>query len=116
MKRDLDLIRDLLLRVEALPPRGRMGGEDLVEGEHARLLIESGYAEGWTRTGADHSVIEWDIHRLTMQGHDFLDSIRNPVVFEKTKSRLAEVGGAAALKVVEGVAGAITSAMLGLPP
>lgn len=44
MKRDLDLCRNLLLELEALPPGGRIefGGEDQLRAAHWQLLMEGG--------------------------------------------------------------------------
>jgi hypothetical protein len=51
-----------------------------------------------------HYTNEVSILRLTNAGHDFLDSIRDERVLAKVKTRLAEVGGQAALHVIKTLA------------
>ena len=72
---------------------------------HARLLWEGGYvcepdiiANG---RGDNEIIDDLQLHRLTMNGHDFLDSIRDDTVWHKTKNKLLEYGGSAPLEVVK---------------
>lgn len=100
MKRDMDLIRDLLLAIEA---DNRLNGITHLEPEigefgvtesnfyevayHLTLLIEAGFIEG--RRGMRMPIIT----RLTWAGHDFADSIRDPEVWAKTKKGAMAAGG-----------------------
>ena len=47
-----------------------------------------------------------------MAGHDYLDSVRDPKVWTKTKSVLENVGGSAAIEVVKDVAVKITAELI----
>lgn len=111
MKRDLDLCRDILLKVEGAPPGGlpdcgsyRLNDEVQNEraidfGDHSeaevlyniRLLFEAGFL------GQDTSIF---VHggiacrSMTWAGHDYLDAVRDPEIWSKTKSGAAKVGGA----------------------
>ncbi|MCA0270253.1 MAG: DUF2513 domain-containing protein [Bacteroidetes bacterium] len=107
MKRDLDLIRDLLLRAEQVEPGVFLRGEnDVVEGEHVRLLIESGYVEGGLNWVGPHGEVrDWEIHRLTMKGHDFISNLRSPAIFAKVKALARKTTETASLEVL-GQAGA----------
>jgi hypothetical protein len=90
MKRDPDLIGQILLDAETKPPGQPLshgdyrGNERLPEvAEHARLLIGGGYAEGdasKSRVGA------FVIHRHTMEGYDLIDSIRDREVWAQVKN------------------------------
>lgn len=120
MKRDLDLIREILLLVEGAPP-GKYIHDVEIEGydhdtvaAHVQLLVEADYVDGATRQSNGGEYITWGVDRLKMPGHDYLDSIRDPTVYRETKQKLSKVGGTAALEVVKAVAQGITNTMLGL--
>lgn len=107
MKRDMDLIRELLLKLEALPLRQgaivhitldesdpeddmRVDGftADQIE-YHLNLIDEAGLI-----VGADNRPMTGIFFKsLTWEGHDFLDSIRDPDVWRVTKKGVMEVGG-----------------------
>ncbi len=103
MTRDMDLIRDILLAFEAnkildgrLLHRGRasdfFGKDGISEGEIAyglRLLIDRNSVIG----SYDRTSGTFDIERLSMDGHDFLDLIRDPDVWNKTKEGALAAGG-----------------------
>lgn len=120
MKRDLDLIRDILLHVEAIDPEepyimeweGFEGYTDLEVHEHVKLLIDSGYVEGgYSKSSARH-ISHVEANRLTMEGHDFLDDMRNDTVWKKTKTKIRETTGSASLAVVKQVAQTLAQAMV----
>jgi hypothetical protein len=108
MKRDLDLIRQILLAIENDQQPLTIAGETAARvGYHVQLLLDEGYVEGnvlWDGVGEDHVPVGYCVNRITMAGHDYLDSIRDPKVWNKTKSVLENVGGSAALEVVKDVA------------
>ena len=120
---DLDLIRDLLLKVEANPEmNGKTEfiyqspedigilGHSLEEiAYHASLLIEAGYLKGNLTCG----YMMPSISRLTLRGHDFLGNIKDPSIWQKTKERLSGLPGAA-LSVVAGLALAEVKKYFGL--
>src|SRR5438477_11387853 len=69
MKRDMDIVRDLLLRAEAAD--GSISISDPVETYHVRIMIDPGLIEGRisqdiTSDAPQHSYI----HSLTWGGHD----------------------------------------------
>lgn len=99
MKLDQDLVREVLLAVEASEqdPRaffkveiGARNSEEI--SYHVMLLHEAGFIEA-TDTGS-LSRFEWQPKRLTYSGHEFLVSIRDNEVWAKTKSLAKEAGGA----------------------
>lgn len=124
MKRDMDLVRGLLLDIEenqnlhgrwTLDDRslvGVNGKENLSEIRyHLRLLLDANYIEGFDGIGSakelrDPRQINSDaqsflqqlqgasvtVTRMTWEGHEFLDAVRDKDVWEKTKSQLAKVG------------------------
>lgn len=120
MKRDMDLIREILLAIEARPagelirtieiPKGFTPEEAI---GHLRLINQAGYLDGKFETHGKTALIA--IHGLSNRGHDFLDAVRSETIWNKTKERLTEVGGAAALETVKALAVSIGAKLLGLP-
>ena len=120
MKRDMDLIRELLLKIEALKIRQ---GETLffdVQGLQVQgyepdevaynleLLFEAGFLKG--QGGAD----TFGIAGLTWNGHELLDDIRDPEIWRKTKERAKSVASVG-LGFLWEIAKAEVKTKLGLP-
>lgn len=100
MKRDMDLLRDMLLRVEN--STGKPGWKTLTEGmpeeeakraiAHLELAKEAGLIKGASLNLGGHSIIE--NVELTWSGHEFLDSVRDPEVWDKAKEGASKAGSA----------------------
>jgi hypothetical protein len=92
MKRDMDLIRDQLLGIERLDD-GTDEDVSLDRGEwspalfqgHLRLLKEGGLIDAHEVPDDEDDFTHHVPVRLTWAGHDFLDAIRDPEVWAKTK-------------------------------
>ena len=98
MRRDLDLVRNILLHIEGKHEAASIqkldfdafnGFTQKVIYEHARLLREAGYLRD-TKQVLGMSVM---VSGLTWKGHDFLDSVRDPQVWAETKDAANKVGG-----------------------
>ncbi len=103
MRRDMDLIRELLLKLEALPigpgdifhmmpddEEIRIDGFDAIAIEyHAALLSEAGLIDPGPRPMMQGITF----CSLTWAGHDFLDAVRDPVIWTKTKKGASAAGG-----------------------
>ena len=121
MKRDLDLFRDQLLQIEELD-RGdgedlkldHKGVKDLVFREHLRLLKEAGLIEAFEVPDTEDDSTHYLPTRLTFQGHEYLDAIRDPDIWKTTKS-IARTAGGAGLTFVWEIAKAEVKRRLGLP-
>ena len=119
MKFDKDLMRDILLAVEAHPePSANYVPLDLPEHDpevvsyHVMLLAEGGFLIAMD--ASDNTQLEWYARRLTYNGHEFVATIRDGEVWGKTKSVAGKVGGASVGFVWE-LAKAEVKAKLGLP-
>jgi hypothetical protein len=91
MKRDMDIVRNLLLRAEAAD--GSVSINDPVETYHVRIMIDAGLIEG--RISEDitsHAPRHSYIHNLTWAGHDFLEAARNDTVWHTAKEKLLKSG------------------------
>lgn len=104
MVRNMDLIRELLLRLESLPTNLSSiyllkpgDNETQIDGYsadqidyHLSLISEAGLIE----SGRSAAVMNgYMFKRLSWAGHDFLDSIRDPDVWAKTKRGAEAAGG-----------------------
>jgi hypothetical protein len=100
MKRDMDLVRDLMLRIEAseglaimsdfVPTADRKRFR--VASYHMKMLIqEIGLVKGVDVD--DEEDLDWIDLELTWRGHDFLDAMRDPTVWDKTREGAKKLGG-----------------------
>lgn len=87
MKRDMKLIREILLAVEDYDGWGYQQvkvvpgySEDEVA-YHVRLMIEAKLLTGKASNSSQRPTVY--IGRMTWQGHDFLDAARNATLFNK---------------------------------
>lgn len=106
MKRDMDLIRKVLLEIEdgkkfyeirssevsaalGISDEGGLSREEAHRWEYNMgLLKDEGYVDFSLRSGG-----VWWVEGITWKGHDFLDSVRDPEIWAKTKAGAAKVGG-----------------------
>lgn len=98
MKRDLDLIRSLLLEIEEKEDGSGqqvdVNGGDRSSREivgHLFMLYEAGFIDA--RDASHMSARGILVRRVTWEGHEFLDSIRDPEIWKQTKASAGKVGG-----------------------
>lgn len=98
MRRDMDLIRKILLAVEDgehgyAPHELTLAGysEEQVN-YHCYLLVQAGLAEGVDNTTMDSTSPSSAILNLTWQGHEFIASARSPNIWSQTKAVMHKVG------------------------
>ena len=105
MKRDMELIRAILIKVEKLPYDA--GFHDIsVEGYseeeinyYVLLAHEAGLIDAADLTTMDG--VCWKPKRLTYQGHEFLDSARSDTVWNKAKEKLLTTTGTITLEALK---------------
>ena len=98
MRRDMDLVRVILLKIEE--EHAGVGLANLeVEGYnratiayHCQLLEEAGLVSSCIVRYADDSVFFFSVGGLTWEGADYLDKVRDDSVWAKTKNLAAEKG------------------------
>ncbi|MCA9946430.1 MAG: DUF2513 domain-containing protein [Anaerolineales bacterium] len=120
MKRDMDIIRAVLLQVnnheEATIPEVRLEEFDLEQVVyHVNLLAEAGYITGIPSQSAMQDVPEWIQVRLTWDGHEFIDAARNETIWAKFKEVIAEKGGAIPFSLAVNLLTAVSKQHFGLP-
>lgn len=122
MKRDIDLIRRMLFRIEErsdVPPR-TLTLDDFMDMKkssyeislHLGLLYDAGLIEVMDITIVG-DLKDYTIERLTLAGYEYLDAVRNHKVWDRVKLAINSVGGAT-LDVIKQVAVKELSKELGL--
>lgn len=128
MERNLDLIRHLMLEIEEKETPGeytlrylpeaikgfeKKYGSDYeqVRNKHLYMLIEAKFIEGkyFKDNANNYTVIPI---RITWEGHNYIDSIKNNDVWSEVKSKLKTIGGFT-LPIVQQVAASILTNKLG---
>lgn len=121
MRRDMDLVREILLAVEKnekdplgwidleLPDRSRKE-----VAYHVMLLHQAGLitAKDLCTMGADG--FDWRPKSLTWQGHEFLEAARNDTIWRKAVAKMVEVTGGVSLDVLKDLLIASGKQALGL--
>jgi hypothetical protein len=118
LKRDLDLIRDILLAIEAEPHGQRRGpiaipnrtAEEV--GYHCHLLLEAGLARGTATSHLASASPSAMLTGLTWEGHEFLDAAREPTRWDQAKSIVSKLGSVP-LEVIKGVLIRLATSSLG---
>ena len=103
MKRDFDLLRNILLTVEEceeVPPKTLriesfldLCDNPAVVSMHLQLLKDAGFLECRAISRNDY-IKGFEIERITFAGYEYLDSIRNAKIWRDVKEKIAVVGGA----------------------
>ena len=119
MKRDMDLVRELLLAIEANDeePRGHLrsyydGDEpDEVVSYHIHLMADADLLHALNAsTSSGYSILPV---RLTWQGHEFLDKIRDEGRWTTIKSETLKAAGGLSLFALQTVADLMIRRALG---
>lgn len=123
MKGDSELIRQLMLALEA--SEGPFTAANPIDGfdqsqvaYHLALIISTGFAAGkvqYSLGNRDSTIPTVAIaFRLTPEGHDFIDTIRDETIWNRTKQKVATVGGSVSIDVLKEVATALAKSALGV--
>lgn len=100
MQRDLDLVRQILLAVEAKPTANASaldmpGYSDEQVTYHIRIMLQAGLLEVLNQT--TDQAERYAPTSLTWAGHEFLDLARSDTLWEKAKTMLLRIAGALSL-------------------
>lgn len=106
MKFDKDTVREILLAIEASGQDPREWIDLEIAGKsseevayHVQLLAEAGFIDAQELSSSDG--YDWKAKRLTYQGHEFLDTIREPEIWRMTKDNAKKAGGAGLQMIFE---------------
>lgn len=123
MRRDLDLIRNMLLKMESLDSSygivrlhtfKDLCDDDAVISLHIHLLLDAGFIEATDSIYLDENVDDFLITRITFAGYDYLGSIRSDSVWNEVKKRIASVGGSVSLEIVKDLGVTLLKTQLGI--
>ena len=121
MKRDWDVIRKILLKVEDAPAGEGVNLHDFAESErpevsyNAELLYEVGFVTASISNQVGKvEARDFTIYRMNWAGHDFLDAVRSDTIWKKTKKLISSKGGNMTYEVIKSLAIELTrKAVLG---
>jgi hypothetical protein len=105
VKLDKELVREILLAVEAADkpdrwiPLAISGKSDVETSYHVMLLAEAGFLKAHDVGGMNS--FEWQATRLTYRGHEFLDVVRDPEIWRRTKEGAEKAGVSAVGMLLE---------------
>lgn len=95
MKRDLALIREILLKAEQEDFRNKefvLENEDInIVNEHLYLLKQAGFIDANVDFISNNNINKVVFYRITWEGYEFLDTIRNENIFKKAIDKLAPI-------------------------
>jgi len=118
MKRNWDLIRKILLKVEETPAPNQLKLKDFPNEDgyeityHIQLLIDAGLIDATINGTTSLDPNDFLLRRLTWQGHEFIDSIKNKTIWDKTKAIFKEKGVSMTFETVKTVAVKIATTFL----
>jgi Hypothetical protein (DUF2513) len=120
MRRDMDLIRQIMFKVEE-QPGGYAPNDFTIEGHsqdevlyHVWLLGDAGWMKVSDASYMGSSGPQALPVSLTSAGHDFIDAARNNTTWTKAKEKVAAIGGSVTLAILKQVLDSILKAQLGL--
>lgn len=105
MKRDLELIRKIVLMIEGSSgggaPEIRIEGySDDVIGYHCYLIFDAGLAEGCDLTVRDSNGPQYELSHLTWAGHEFAEAARDNGRWKQALEVVKDKGGTVTLSVL----------------
>ena len=119
MKRDVDLVRSILIYVENAADE--VDADEMATERwpietvayHVRLMAHHGLVDVSRDAGdMNGNTIELTVAGITWDGQDYLDSIREPKVWGRVKKALAGTVGSTTLDVVRQTASMVALAMV----
>ena len=118
MKRDLDLVRKMLIFIEESD--GRIPAEDVMDlasnrergAFHLRLIVARGLVSANLRSVTGPQLLSGFVEGLTWDGFDYLDAIRSEPVWSRAKEAIRESVGDTSLSVVKQVCSSLALSMV----
>ena len=98
MKRDMDLVREILLEIEeqyisTVIYDLEIEGYDMATvAYHCKILHEAGLISAYKAQYAGDDIWSFGVGSLTWEGNDYLDKVRDNSTWSKTKNIIKEKG------------------------
>ena len=103
MKRDMDLVREILIAVEEKKNLDDLEYDRDQINLHVELMKEHGLVDAIVALSSDsveHRILACSVKRLTKEGHDFLANARNKSKLKQTKKKFLEGIGIIAIELL----------------
>jgi hypothetical protein len=114
MIRDMDLVRDLLIRICDTALSEEQAITDIKEVYHLKMLSEEGYISGLEFHEYSEGLACYLLDpKLTWNGHEFLETVRPKKIWEKIKTHLKDKGVGLTIDAISKAAPGIISKALG---
>lgn len=116
MKRDMDLVRLILLKIEedykstALINLSIDGYDMDTVAYHCKILHEAGFVSNYNASYAGDELYIFSVGALTWEGNDYLDLVRDNSLWKKTKETITKKGLPLVFDTIKTIAGAFISA------
>lgn len=118
MKRDMDLVREILIAVE----EGNIKLDNLEYDRdqinfHVELMEEHGLVEAIvipSNDSVEHKILACSVKKLTWEGHEFLEKARNKFIWEQAKRKCLEGTGGLAIELLKGCLVHVAKQKLGI--
>lgn len=120
MKRDLNLVRMILLDIEPSPPGQPIFGfnydnrSNAEVMEHVQLLLDANFVDGQMVPGNMGQPEGCVVMRMTWAGQEFLSKAKNDTVWKKVMAQAEEKGMSTSLAVINGLLEAAAKKYVGL--
>ena len=121
MTRDFDLIRKILIAVQAEPAGSVLYSVNIdneynenVVNEHIDLLVDGGLLKGQVLRPLDE-IVSFTVYGLTWQGHDFIQATGNETLWNKAGDIVKDKGGAITFDLLKELVTSLARNALGLP-
>lgn len=117
MKRDMELIRLLLLRSEGDQKAAKECEKFSIEERayHVQLLVDAGLVEAVVRRGPNDEFTGAVVSRLTWEGHEFLQSVRDDKLWNRAKVQLMKSGASWTFEILKAWATQEIKQKMGIP-
>ena len=120
MKRDMDLVRQILLTVER--NADPFGAESVqIEGQtereigyHIKIMQEAGLLDAGDRTHLGADAMLWHSVSLTWEGHEFLDAARENSRWNAAKKKVMDKAGTVSFEVLKQLLTALAKQAMGM--
>ncbi|MEZ5839368.1 MAG: DUF2513 domain-containing protein [Hyphomicrobiales bacterium] len=109
MKRDLELLRKIIIAIEASVDdevssiRLPVGYDPLHLSHHIRILFEAGLIHAF-ESRPYNATASWVPHSLTWAGYEFLAAVRDPDIWRQMMAAVAAAGGELPVAIIEQLA------------
>ena len=117
MKRDMELIRKILFKIEEDYVGTALSNLSIEEFDrntvayHCKLLNEAGFIDDYKANYANGQIWRFTVGGLTWNGYDYLDKIRQDTIWNKTKEIITKKGLPMVIDVIKDVSTEVIKSM-----